>query len=146
MASWAVVLDNPASLGYEDDGYELPELYVHEIVVDKTGEDVPTLSLLERRRARKASLESRCRAAADLVNASNEQWLVWCDLNDESTTLKEMIDLAEDVKGSDKATRKQGMIRLWFWIPKMFGNKAKYRRIRNELAKLPQYDICWAIR
>ena len=110
MASWAVVLDNPASLGYEDDGYELPELHVHEIVVDKTGEDVPTLSLLERRRARKASLESRCRAAADLVNASNEQWLVWCDLNDESTTLKEMIDLAEDVKGSDKATRKQGMM------------------------------------
>lgn len=94
MASWAVVLDNPASLGYEDDGYELPELHVHEIVVDKTGEDIPTLSLLERRRARKASLESRCRAAADLVNASNEQWLVWCDLNDESTTLKEMIDLA----------------------------------------------------
>lgn len=110
MASWAVVLDNPASLGYEDDGYELPELHVHEIVVDKTGEDVPTLSLLERRRARKASLESRCRAAADLVNASNEQWLVWCDLNDESTTLKEMIDLSEDVKGSDKATRKQGMM------------------------------------
>ncbi len=110
MASWAVVLDNPASLGYEDDGYELPKLHVHEIVVDKTGEDVPTLSLLERRRARKASLESRCRAAADLVNASNEQWLVWCDLNDESTTLKEMIDLAEDVKGSDKATRKQGMM------------------------------------
>ena len=110
MASWAVVLDNPASLGYEDDGYELPDLHVHEIVVDKTGEDVPTLSLLERRRARKASLESRCRAAADLVNAYNEQWLVWCDLNDESTTLKEMIDLAEDVKGSDKATRKQGMM------------------------------------
>lgn len=48
MASWAVVLDNPASLGYDDDGYELPELHVHEIVVDKTGEDVPTLSLLER--------------------------------------------------------------------------------------------------
>lgn len=88
----------------------MPKLRVHEIVVDKTGEDVPALSLLERRRARKASLESRCRAAADLVNASNEQWLVWCDLNDESTTLKEMIDLAEDVKGSDKATRKQGMM------------------------------------
>lgn len=33
MASWAVVLDNPASLGYEDEGYTLPEIHVHEIIV-----------------------------------------------------------------------------------------------------------------
>lgn len=50
MASWAVVLDNPASLGYEGEGYDLQGLHVHEIVVDKTGEDVPSLSLMERRR------------------------------------------------------------------------------------------------
>ena len=107
MASWAVVLDNPASLGYEDEGYDLPELHVHEIVVDKTGDGAPGLSLMERRRARKDSLQTRCRAAADLVNRSSEQWLVWCDLNDESKTLQQLIRFSEDVKGSDKAARKQ---------------------------------------
>ena len=107
MASWAVVLDNPASLGYECEGYDLPELHVHEIVVDKTGEDVPSLSLMERRRARKDSLQPRCRAAAELVNQSSEQWLVWCDLNDESKALQQLIRFSADVKGSDKATRKQ---------------------------------------
>ena len=39
-----------------------------------------------------------------------------------------------------------GMVRFWFRIPKMFGDETKYRRIRNELAKLPQYDFCWTIR
>ena len=41
-----------------------------------------------------------------MVNQSDDQWLVWCDLNDESKTLSKLIDDAVEVTGSDKASHK----------------------------------------
>lgn len=108
MASWAVVLDNPISLGYTAEGYDLPTLHIHEVVVGDDGTEPPKLTLLDRKRERKKSLEDRCVAAAEIVNESNEQWIVWCDLNDESDALARYIDGAIDVKGSDKPAHKQG--------------------------------------
>ena len=106
MASWAVVLDNPASLGYEDEGYTLPEIRMHEIIVDGNAPITEKLTLTQRRSARKESLQARCRAAAELVNGSIEQWIVWCDLNAESEELHRLCNLSQEVKGADKATHK----------------------------------------
>jgi len=103
MGSWAVVLDSPATLGYSPEGYDLPELRVHEIIADGGEPTGEALSLTERRKARKETLSLRCAAAADLVNSSDEQWLVWCDLNAESEELTKLINGAVEVKGSDKA-------------------------------------------
>lgn len=102
MASWAVVLDNPKSLDYEMDGYNLPKLHIHEIIVDGNAPITEKLSLTERRDARKDSLELRCQAAANLVNNSDEQWIVWCDLNAESDMLNKLIPASKQVQGSDK--------------------------------------------
>lgn len=108
MASWAVFIDNPKNLGYDADGYDLPKLNINEIIVDGDEVTSETLTLTQRRQARKDSLELRCQAAADIVNGSDEQWLVWCDLNDESAMLKSLIDNAVEIKGSDKASHKTG--------------------------------------
>lgn len=90
LSSFAVFVDNPRNIGYEIEGYDLPELRIHEISVD--GESVrESLSLSERREARRESLEQRCQAAADLVNGSDDRWLVWCDLNAEGDRLEEVI-------------------------------------------------------
>lgn len=110
MASWAVFIDNPANLGYGQEGYDLPQLNVNEIIVDADEPSTEPLTLTQRRKARKDSLELRCRAAADLVNASGEQWLVWCDLNAESQTLYNVIEDSFQVKGSDKAEYKKQMM------------------------------------
>ena len=110
MASWAVFIDNPKNLDYEADGYNLPKLNINEIIVDGDEVTSETLTLTQRRQARKDSLELRCQAAADIVNASGEQWLVWCDLNDESAMLKNLIDNAVEIKGSDKASHKTGQM------------------------------------
>ena len=108
MASWAVFIDNPKNLDYDVDGYDLPKLNINEIIVDGDEVTSETLTLTQRRQARKDSLELRCQAAADIVNSSDEQWLVWCDLNDESARLKSLIDNAVEIKGSDKASHKTG--------------------------------------
>ena len=58
--------------------------------------------MTERRNARKDTLELRCQKAAELVNNSDEQWLVWCDLNAEGDRLNELIEESKNVQGSDK--------------------------------------------
>lgn len=106
LATFSVFVDNPRNIGYEISGYDLPPLNIREIVVDGDVPTTETLTLAERRQARKESLQLRCEKAAELVNASDEQWLVWCDLNDESHKLHELINESVEVQGSDKDTYK----------------------------------------
>ena len=110
MASWAVFMDNPATLGYTDEGYDLPPLHVHEIVVDGDEPVVQSLTLSQRRDARRDSLEERCHAAAQLVNASHEQWVVWCDLNSESDRLHSLIPDSSEIRGSDRPEDKANAV------------------------------------
>lgn len=113
VASWAVVITKPSDLGYSDDGFELPELIINEIVVESPIQSdgdqlsfVPSTSqtLTERRNARRDSIDNRVNAATQLIN--DEQWLIWCDLNVESEMLKNRINGAIEVKGSDKDSHK----------------------------------------
>lgn len=106
MASWCVFVDNPRNLGYQIDGYDLPLLNIKEIIVDGNEPSTETLTLTERRQARKDSVQARCEKASELVNNSDDQWLVWCDLNDESHKLHELINESVEVQGNDKDTHK----------------------------------------
>ena len=108
MASWSVFIDNPRNLGYEIEGYDLPKLDINEIIVDG---DIPvseSLTLQERRQARKESMQARCERAAELVNENqDDQWLVWCDMNAESALLHKLIPDSVEVKGSDSSEHKK---------------------------------------
>lgn len=106
MASWSVFITNPKDLGYTAIGYDLPLLNQTEVFADGEKPTTETLTLTQRRDARRDSLSIRCKNAADLVNTSDEQWLVWCDLNAESEMLSSMIDGAVEVTGSDKDEHK----------------------------------------
>ena len=113
MASWAVFIDNPINLGYEDSGYSLPDLHINEIIVDGTEPITETLTLTERRNARKESLELRCQTAAEIVNNSDEQFIVWCDLNAEQDRLAEVINDNVSVQGSTSNKLKIEREALW---------------------------------
>lgn len=106
LCTWAVYVNSPADIGYQEDGFDLPKLEMHEVIVDGDEAVTETLTLTERRQARRDTLELRCDKAAELANGSDEQWLVWCDLNDESKALTEKIHHAVEVKGSDSNQHK----------------------------------------
>lgn len=106
LSTFSVFIDNPRNLGYDVSGYDLPELRIHEVIVDGDTASEESLTLTERRQARKDSLALRCQYAADLANQSDEQWLVWCDMNDESKLLHDSIPDSVEVKGSDKNSYK----------------------------------------
>lgn len=106
LSSWSVMLRHPRELGYEEPGYDLPPLYKHQITVPS---DLPVANtLIERRRAARASVEDRCRWAADFINSrpDDEPWSLWCNLNDESTLLSSMVKNTVEVRGSDKPENK----------------------------------------
>lgn len=106
LCSWSVMVRKPSDLGYEDDGFVLPPIKFHEVVV-KAGASIDTLfpmpaqTLEERRKARQGSIPERAEAAAGLVNGSQDAWLFWCNLNKESETLTKLLPGAVEVKGSD---------------------------------------------
>lgn len=116
LSTWAVVMRRPSDLGYSDVGFELPELVIHEVVLDAGPAEGMLFAreantLQERRAARRGSLQDRVDACANMVNTSTEPWLIWCNLNDESTALKSAIPTTVEVRGSDKeAHRKDALL------------------------------------
>ena len=139
LATFSVFVDNPANIGYQVSGYDLPKLNINEIIVDGNEPIKESLTLTERREARKESLELRCKKAAELVNSSNEQWLVWCDLNDESARLSELISESVEVKGSDKSEYKSnsmlafsdGTVKCLITKPKIAGFGMNWQNCHN---------------
>ena len=120
VAGWAACFKRPQDLGYEEEGYELPELRIHEETVESTSTELidgqmmmfaPVgKTLLERRSARRNSLMDRVNRAAEIANATKEQVLVWCDLNSESKALTEAIRDAVEVEGSMSLEEKEKRI------------------------------------
>lgn len=107
FATWAIYFNSPKDLGYDGEGYDLPPLNIRKVFTKSEPEEGSLFVTLaetldERRNARKESIEERTDHAADLANGTvYEQWLVWCDYNDESAMLKRKIDHCVEVKGAD---------------------------------------------
>ena len=110
ISSWACFITSPADLGYDCQGYDLPELNINEVVVKSNklenadGQQMlfceTSQTLNDRRNARRGSMADRVQAAADIANATGEQVLIWCDLNAESEALASAINGAVEVSGS----------------------------------------------
>lgn len=113
LCGWAVMIQKPSDLGFDDGDFILPPLEFHDHTIKYNGstngklfvEDAKTLT--ERRDARRESMPDRIKRSAAIVNASDEKWLVWCNLNAESEGLKTSITDAVEVKGSDKPEHKE---------------------------------------
>lgn len=139
LATFSVFVDNPNNIGYEIDGYNLPPINIQEIIVDGDEPTTETLTLTERRQARKDSLKLRCEQAERLVNSSDEQWLVWCDLNEEGNTLEKLIDKSKNVQGSDTNQYKsdtmlefsEGNLKCLISKPKLAGFGMNWQNCHN---------------
>lgn len=56
--------------------------------------------------ARRITLGERIKRCAELVNADDEAWVVWCTLNDESKELAKLIRGAVELTGTDAQAKK----------------------------------------
>ncbi len=118
MASWAVMLRQPADLGYPNDGYDLPPLKQtqHHVAVDyapslDTGLLFPmeASSLQERIAARRDTVEERVSLAASITPA-DRPFVWWCNLNAEADALTKAIPGAINLHGGLKDTDKERIL------------------------------------
>lgn len=91
MASWAVAIRKPGDIGYSNEGYDLPPLNFHEHIVESpvlAGQLFATeaRTLGEKRESKRKSVNARIEVIGQEIEKSGEfPWLVWCELNKEST-------------------------------------------------------------
>lgn len=118
MASWAVMLRQPADLGYPNDGYDLPPLTQtqHHVAVDyapslDTGMLFPmeASSLQERIAARRDTVEERVALAAS-ITPTDRPFVWWCNLNSEADALAKLIPGAVNLHGGLKDAEKESIL------------------------------------
>ena len=117
VSSWGAMVKRPSDLGYSDDGFELPELRMHERVVGVDHEALasegylfaPTaVSLSDQRATRRATMSGRVAEAVRIYHEEPESAIVvWCDLNAEADTVTSAIPGAVQVAGADDPETKR---------------------------------------
>ncbi len=145
LASWGMSIRKPSDLGYDDDGYNLPPLNIIPQFVDTDAKPDGKLfftglkGITERSEIRKKTLDDRVLATADMVNDSDDQWIIWCGLNDEAKAVCNHIPDAVEVSGNmatdDKAGRierfQDGAIRVLVTKPKIAGFGLNFQNCHN---------------
>jgi hypothetical protein len=113
VSSWGALVRSPADLGFDGRLYELPRLTVeqHTIYSDQEAPQgmlfaLEAQTLMERRNARRNSVQGRVDACAAMANRGGA-WVVWCELNAESEMLTKAIDGAVEVRGSMTTDQKE---------------------------------------
>ena len=111
LSSWAMALTSPSDLGYADDGFVLPPLRIHpEFIrfdIAHEGSLVFTglRGITDRVAIRRASIPVRMAELERIIGQSDDQWIVWCGLDDESKECARVLGAVE-VKGSDSPDTK----------------------------------------
>lgn len=145
LSSWGMSVRKPSDLGYSDDGYILPPLNIKPVYV--TADYKPDDQLFftglsgigDRAKVRQATVSARVPAVAELVNASDEQWIVWCGLNAEADSITAMVPGAVNVQGSDSIDTKtdaieafqDGGIRVLVTKPSIAGFGLNFQNAHN---------------
>lgn len=97
VSTWAVFINKPSDLGFDDTGYNLPKLHIHEIEVENISNDVlrnkygdivlfkdTTKSLVDTSREKSESVELRIDKAFEIVQTKpTDSWILWHHLESE---------------------------------------------------------------
>lgn len=124
VRSWGIFIEHPSDLGYNYEGYDLPELKVHfhevkvrdrKEIVDRDGNYQlyadASKGLSEAAKEKRASLEARVKKAVELVlNKSDKHWLIWHDLEDERKAIEKIVPEAQSVFGSQSNEKKEQLL------------------------------------
>jgi hypothetical protein len=108
VMTWAIAIDNPKTLGFNHDGYDLPEIeYIeHTIPVENLTNSLfgdVAVSATEINKDLRRSLDKRINKTNSIINdLPDEQFIVWGLQNAETDALNKLIDESVNVQGSDK--------------------------------------------
>lgn len=107
VCTWSISLDNPSTLGFDHCGYDLPEIeYIEHIIPVENNTNTlfgdVAVSATDLHRDLKRSFDKRINKTIEIVNNSDEQFIVWTLKNDEANELNKVLNDSINVQGSDK--------------------------------------------
>lgn len=113
LSTWALFIQKPSNLGYNDTGYDLPELEVRyhklgrppDISEEKDGQikmfHDAAQGLSEAAREKRDSIATRMAKAKEIVDAApDDHFIIWHDLEDERKAIKQALPEAREIYGS----------------------------------------------
>lgn len=125
MSSWALFITKPSDMGFEDAGYDLPQMNViyhmvavdsEEIITDRDGQAQmfrdAALGLKEAAKEKRDSLAARIAETKAILDEDlDSHYVIWHDLESERAALKRAIPEIVEVYGSqDLDTRERNII------------------------------------
>ena len=133
VSSWAVFVQKPSDLGFDDVGYDIPPLDVQWHVVESdnstAGWDKHTgqgrliadasIGVSEASKEKRSSLEARAEKLKDVIRCrdKSDQLIVWCDLDDEQKAIGRALDELDisyvSLYGKDSIDKRQEMMKQW---------------------------------
>ncbi|HIQ91032.1 MAG TPA: helicase [Candidatus Coprosoma intestinipullorum] len=149
VCNWALNIEKPSDIGFDNKGYDLPKLNEYEEIVDVDiiNDDLTQglfrdiqMSATSFYKEKKKTINSRAKRVKEIIdNNPDEQYLIWVDMNEEADKLKELIPSAVEVRGSDKISFKEeasnkfktGEIKVLISKPKIFGYGMNFQNCHN---------------
>lgn len=156
IASWAIVFENPADIGFIETGkkFILPPLHYHQHQIET--EPQPGMLFAQgivnatnfNAELRKTK-QQRLEVAAKLARETEGQVLIWIKQNEEGEILRKLLPDAVEVKGSDKDTDKKsrlldfaaGKIRILISKAKICGYGMNFQKCGTQIFVAPDFSF-----
>ena len=147
VGTWASVLRKPSDIGHKDEGYDLPALRFYETTIETNlrnngmlFNEVAVSATNFNQELRVTKIE-RIEEAVNIVNQSNEPFIIWIRQNEEGDLLRKMLPCAVEVKGSDSTEHKEqafmdfidGKFRVLITKPKIAQFGLNFQHCQNQV-------------
>ena len=156
VSEWAIMLTNPADIGYPMQGYDLSEVIYkeHQIITENdfsNGMLFPNLavSATDFNKELRRTKEQRIAKAIEIANANEDPHIVWVKHNDEGKEVTAGIHGAVEVSGSDKPEEKaqklldfvDGKFRVLVTKPKIAQYGLNFQHCLNQTFMSPDFSF-----
>ena len=156
VSSWAIMLTNPADIGYPMQGYDLSEVIYkeHQLITENdfsNGMLFPSLavSATDFNKELRRTKEQRIAKAIEIANENEEPHIVWVKHNDEGKEVTAGIRGAVEVSGSDKPEEKaqklldfvDGKFRVLVTKPKIAQYGLNFQHCLNQTFMSPDFSF-----
>ncbi len=153
--TWCLMFSKPSDIGFDDEGYILPELIFHEKRIETTPRaegglfNTIAVSSTTFHKELKLTIVERLDEVVNLVNNSEESFIVWIALDDEGRYLKNKLKGCIEVTGSDKSEiKKKNLLgfsknefRVLLTKPKIAAYGLNYQNCHNMVFASPDFSF-----